>query len=358
MCITSTSYAVSVGDSTTKTTSSDVLTSCGTIYGCDIEDSDATTTLASTTSYTTTSAAQITWEEWDDDETDADFSSAGEIAQSKIDSVFGTSNATSTTTKATTKTSATGTTTSAATTTECDAASITYVDGSDDQDMNSCMCHDGTQWASFSTDQEQDAIATFCNGTSTLTTNNTGQLSDDIAYDGDLTVDVSVWWLPNQTNCANAQQDLVMGDYCKTALGRFAGVCDSGDGTKGGVYVDDSAYGCVVWAIRGFLDNGTVSATASLHLSTVTVGSLVSTVPVLATEEAESTVTATVVPVEATSDGDTTQTVTATVVPVEATSGTGNTTLTEIETVVPIEATTGDDTSTQTVTVVPVATTA
>jgi hypothetical protein len=49
MCITSTSYGVSVSNSETKTTTTAVLSTCGTILGCNLEDTETTVTTTSAT---------------------------------------------------------------------------------------------------------------------------------------------------------------------------------------------------------------------------------------------------------------------------------------------------------------------
>ncbi|KAF7551883.1 hypothetical protein G7Z17_g4720 [Cylindrodendrum hubeiense] len=90
MCVTSTSYGVSVGNGVTSTTATQVTSSCGTVYGCDVEDSATSVTDATTT----TNAPEATmviedWEQWDTDETDAELEKASEQAESRLNADFG-----------------------------------------------------------------------------------------------------------------------------------------------------------------------------------------------------------------------------------------------------------------------------
>lgn len=54
MCITSTSYGVSVSNTETKTTTTAVLSTCATILGCNLEDVETTVTTTSATTTTPT----------------------------------------------------------------------------------------------------------------------------------------------------------------------------------------------------------------------------------------------------------------------------------------------------------------
>ncbi|KAH7141655.1 hypothetical protein EDB81DRAFT_898885 [Dactylonectria macrodidyma] len=104
MCVTSTSYGVSVDNGVTSTTASQVTSSCGTVYGCDVEDSATSVTAATTTTGAATATMIIVeWEQWEDfDESDAALQDASDQAQSRIDADFGISDTPSATPSATT----------------------------------------------------------------------------------------------------------------------------------------------------------------------------------------------------------------------------------------------------------------
>ncbi|KAF4444531.1 hypothetical protein F53441_11094 [Fusarium austroafricanum] len=94
MCITSTSYGVSVDGTITSTTGTKTVSECGKVYGCDVNDEDASRTITSATTGTTgaatVTAVVITWEKWKMYEyTDAQVSKVANDARSRLDKRFG-----------------------------------------------------------------------------------------------------------------------------------------------------------------------------------------------------------------------------------------------------------------------------
>ncbi|KAH7131494.1 hypothetical protein B0J13DRAFT_562694 [Dactylonectria estremocensis] len=89
LCVLSTSYAVSVSGTVTSTTSTDIASTCGTVYGCAVEDSTRTDT---TTSFTTPTSfavgtTPIQLETWPTAlGSEADMSAAAEWVQSQVES--------------------------------------------------------------------------------------------------------------------------------------------------------------------------------------------------------------------------------------------------------------------------------
>lgn len=97
--MTSTSYGVSVDATTTVTTTTEVVSTCGTIYGCDVEDSTQTETAIGTTSATAAATSLTGKEEWTvSDDSDEELLAAAAFAQSELDSIFGNATATPTAT--------------------------------------------------------------------------------------------------------------------------------------------------------------------------------------------------------------------------------------------------------------------
>ncbi|KAJ3545559.1 hypothetical protein NM208_g2454 [Fusarium decemcellulare] len=91
LCVTSTSYSVSVDATMTNTVTSDVTSICGTVYGCKVQDVDhsATATVTSTAS-TPEGTLLLGKEQWPDtSESDEDLDAAADHAQSELDKVFG-----------------------------------------------------------------------------------------------------------------------------------------------------------------------------------------------------------------------------------------------------------------------------
>ncbi|KAF5716920.1 hypothetical protein FMUND_6108 [Fusarium mundagurra] len=94
MCITTTSYGVSVDGTTTSTTAQSTISTCGTIYGCDVEGEDSSRTISKTTTVSTETptitAIRLTWEEWHIDEyTEAQLNDIADAAQARLDKKFG-----------------------------------------------------------------------------------------------------------------------------------------------------------------------------------------------------------------------------------------------------------------------------
>ncbi|KAH7121867.1 hypothetical protein B0J13DRAFT_159288 [Dactylonectria estremocensis] len=87
MCITSTSYGVSIGESVTSTTATEVISTCGTVFGCNVDDSDATATATSvTTGAPSATMIIIEWEQWaDTEESEEVLEEASEEARSRIE---------------------------------------------------------------------------------------------------------------------------------------------------------------------------------------------------------------------------------------------------------------------------------
>ncbi|KAF9768429.1 hypothetical protein IL306_014284 [Fusarium sp. DS 682] len=94
MCITTTSYGVSVDGTITSTTSESIGSKCGTIYGCDVEDDNASKTITRATSASTEmptiTAVRMTWEKWIiRDYTEEELDDIADVAQSRLDEKFG-----------------------------------------------------------------------------------------------------------------------------------------------------------------------------------------------------------------------------------------------------------------------------
>ncbi|SCO49166.1 uncharacterized protein FFNC_12466 [Fusarium fujikuroi] len=94
MCITTTSYGVSVDGTVTSTTAQNTISTCGTIYGCDVKGEDSSRTISKTTTVSTEAptitAIRLTWEEWDIDEyTEAQLNDIADAAQARLDKKFG-----------------------------------------------------------------------------------------------------------------------------------------------------------------------------------------------------------------------------------------------------------------------------
>ncbi|KAF5665250.1 factor for adipocyte [Fusarium circinatum] len=94
MCITTTSYGISVDGTITSTTAQRTISTCGTIYGCDVEGEDSSRTISKTTTLSTETptitAIRLTWEEWPIDEyTEAQLNDIADAAQARLDKKFG-----------------------------------------------------------------------------------------------------------------------------------------------------------------------------------------------------------------------------------------------------------------------------
>ncbi|KAG9497340.1 hypothetical protein J7337_012135 [Fusarium musae] len=94
MCITTTSYEVSVDGTITSTTEKSAISTCGTIYGCDVDGEDSSRTISKTTTVSietpTITAIRLKWEEWNIDEyTEAQLNHIADAAQARLDKKFG-----------------------------------------------------------------------------------------------------------------------------------------------------------------------------------------------------------------------------------------------------------------------------
>ncbi|KAF4336785.1 hypothetical protein FBEOM_9342 [Fusarium beomiforme] len=94
MCVTTTSYGVSVDGTITSTTAESTVSKCGTIYGCDIEDEDTSKTISRTTTASTQTptitAVKMHWETWHVvDYTEAELDDIADAAQARLDKEFG-----------------------------------------------------------------------------------------------------------------------------------------------------------------------------------------------------------------------------------------------------------------------------
>ncbi|RBQ70365.1 hypothetical protein FVER53590_10974 [Fusarium verticillioides] len=94
MCITTTSYGVSVDGTITSTTEKSAISTCGTICGCDVEGEDFSRTISKTTTVSietpTITAIRLKWEEWNIDEyTEAQLNDIADAAQARLDKKFG-----------------------------------------------------------------------------------------------------------------------------------------------------------------------------------------------------------------------------------------------------------------------------
>lgn len=262
ICLTSTSFGISVGESTTETTTTSTTATCGTIYGCDIQDSDATVTITSATTESTAEAtgAFAEWEYWGSDGTDEDYKEAAEIAQSRIDAVFGSMTTTAPPSTATApSTTVTDTPSTTRNWTSCyfamgNAIGPTLVAGKGE--LEDCVCHDGAfnHSPSFSRDQEKAAIDAFCDDSVIEAGNNTWKSWNTSLSDG-ATLILSAGF-SNDTEGCQPEKDLHLGDYCREGFARIRS-CDYGkteDETYGGRYCDNGEYGCVYFSLGGLRD--------------------------------------------------------------------------------------------------------
>ncbi|RSL98939.1 hypothetical protein CEP52_010061 [Fusarium oligoseptatum] len=91
LCVTSTSYSVTVDATTTSTVASDVISTCGTVYGCKVEDVDQSATATATSTASSPEGTTLFGkEQWPDtSESDEVLDAAAAHAQSELDRVFG-----------------------------------------------------------------------------------------------------------------------------------------------------------------------------------------------------------------------------------------------------------------------------
>lgn len=152
---------------------------------------------------------------------------------------------------------------SSTTTATCPWAESTLVDGKGDYEY--CLCHDGTAWTKFPTDQRVAAVGGFCTGPeTTLQVGNTSVgINKKFPLDDESHLALSIWWAVEQDGC-EPQREVPLGDYCTQSFEVIAG-CDQKDTnyTLGGLYVDNGPYGCIWWSMGsglGSIGNGTADS--------------------------------------------------------------------------------------------------
>lgn len=106
MCLTTTFYGVSVSGAVTTTTATQVIPTCGTVFGCEVEDSASSSTAASTSMQTSTRTIYTRdWPTWGSYEmTDEAREEMIAEAQSALDEEFGTTTIITTTEEPTSST--------------------------------------------------------------------------------------------------------------------------------------------------------------------------------------------------------------------------------------------------------------
>jgi hypothetical protein len=255
-------FGISTGESKTETTTTSTTATCGTISGCDIQDSDPTVTITSAPTESTAEATGVMadWEYWGSDGTDEDYEEAAEIAQSRIDAVFG----------SITTTAPPSTTTAPSTTmpdtpsntinwSSCDAGmgndyGSTLVAGKGE--LEDCVCHDGAWnvFPSFSRDEEKAAIDAFCDDTVIEAGNKTRKSWNTSLSDGAQLI-LSAGF-SNDTEECQPEKDLELGDYYREGFARITscGWVKTEDETYGGRYCDNGEYGCVYFSLGGVKD--------------------------------------------------------------------------------------------------------
>ncbi|KAF5254452.1 hypothetical protein FANTH_710 [Fusarium anthophilum] len=176
LCVTSTSYGVSVDATVTTTVASGVVSTCGTVYGCKVRGHSQTITgtdITTATSGIPTYRSLHAMETWDDmDLSEEQLESIANHVQSDLDSMFGTA------TKRTTTTGDTSEPTESVWTGTCPAKNgpdPTVVDGKFTGNIGEkCLCEWNTGMKNdkalqpYTVDQLRDAINDFCNGSRKL----------------------------------------------------------------------------------------------------------------------------------------------------------------------------------------------
>ncbi|KAM0547775.1 hypothetical protein ACHAPJ_010236 [Fusarium lateritium] len=265
MCITSTSYSVNVEATTTSTVTSDVISTCGTIYGCSVQDvsHSVTATARSTVSDEPPAPTSLHgMENWPDmEESDEELDAAAEHAQSELDSIFGTS----TTTREATTTEATPTSTESLWTGTCPtlaplSTTTATVDGEKllpEGIGEKCLCsytNSGNKdLEPYTLDQLNDKIDDFCDGSRTLTKDMgfTDAVSKGYSLGGTQGLFLRVMWAMSE-DCQpkDPTGDIKLGEVCKTGLGRLAcrGIDDKD--RYGGLYNEVFSEGCVQWTVQ------------------------------------------------------------------------------------------------------------
>ncbi|RSL95923.1 hypothetical protein CDV31_013702 [Fusarium ambrosium] len=172
LCVTGTSYSVTVDATTTSTVASDVISTCGTVYGCKVEDVDQSATATVTSMASSPEGTTLFGkEQWPDTlESDEGLDAAAAHAQSELDRVFGIMDPSSTTTSSVESTTSTGEESSSssemvATTTEeseetSTTESPTPTPKTPDHSNNKKHCYDSGQKAGYGAIEA--AAESFC----------------------------------------------------------------------------------------------------------------------------------------------------------------------------------------------------
>ncbi|KAF4448370.1 hypothetical protein F53441_8178 [Fusarium austroafricanum] len=279
LCATSTSYSVNVDVTVTSTVTSDVISTCGTVYGCKVQGRSQTITATdiSTASSEMPVAPTIrAMESWPQtEESEAKLKSIAKRVQSELDSLFGTATKTATTT-----TVDASQPTESVWTGACPAKNgpdPTVVDGKFPENIGEkCLCEWNTWMRTdkslqpYTVDQLRDAINDFCDGSRKLRKPApTGP--PDIAVhrfptDGTHGIFIQAGWatppLWNSTDeRCKAKGDLLLADSCKTALLRFECRGAMKEDLWGGVYYEAlDEGGCVRWTLTpAHLPNGSAA---------------------------------------------------------------------------------------------------
>ncbi|KAG9508258.1 hypothetical protein J7337_001822 [Fusarium musae] len=268
LCVTSTSYAVSIDATVTTTFSSGVISTCGTVYGCKVRDHSQTITGTDVTTATSgipTYRSLRAMETWDDMElSEEQLESIANHVQSDLDSMFGTA-----TKRATTTTGDASEPTESVWTGTCPAKTGPYptvVDGKFTENIGEkCLC-ERNSWMKideklqpYTLDQLRDAIQDFCNGSRKLRKPAPTGIPDfavnRFPTEGTHGIFISVGWdtppLWNSTDeRCKAKSDLFLGNSCKNALERFECRGAKRDDLWGGTYYEAlDEGGCVRWTL-------------------------------------------------------------------------------------------------------------
>ncbi|KAJ4250238.1 hypothetical protein NW762_012053 [Fusarium torreyae] len=260
MCITSTSYNVKVEATTTSTVTSDVISTCGTIYGCSVQDVSHSVTATDRSTVSDEPPAPTSlhgMENWPEmQESDEDLEAAAEHAQSELDSIFGTS---TTGTQATT-TEATPTSTESLWTGTCPSL---YPQGSPTATVDGekllpegigekCLCSYSNAFNDdvepYTIDQLNDKINDFCDGSRTLLKDPMSGVNKRYYLGGTQILYLRVMWAFSEDN-ETPKGDIKLGEVCKTAFGRFACPGLSDKDRFGGIYNEVLSQGLVTWTV-------------------------------------------------------------------------------------------------------------
>ncbi|KAF4332245.1 oviduct-specific glyco [Fusarium beomiforme] len=267
LCVTSTSYGVSVDATATSTVTSDVSSTCGIVYGCKVQDHSQTVTATEVTTASEEAPAPSlhAMETWPDmQETEAELQSIAKRVESELDSLFGTA-----TRMATTTTEDASLPTQSVWEGTCPAKNGPYptvIDGKFPENMGEkCLCEWNTWMKTdktlepYTVDQLEKAIGGFCDGSRVLR-KPVSNASPDYAVhtfptDGTHGILIQAGWatppLWNVTDeRCKAKSDLVLAESCKTALWRFECRGAKKEDLWGGTYYEvfDEG-GCVRWLL-------------------------------------------------------------------------------------------------------------